>query len=120
MVVRRQYWVPTKNAAAMIRFEASLAPVVVLSVPQTREGPDSMRQPPVAALRKEYREDVQGVIQQNLESYSTRFAMELDDLGKDLDHKIQHQGDRLIMYLRGGPHQRIKDKVCISRRIPRN
>ncbi|KAJ7846703.1 hypothetical protein B0H14DRAFT_2583962 [Mycena olivaceomarginata] len=64
----------------------------------------------VAALRKEYREDIQGVIQQNLESYSTRFAMELDDLGKDLDHKIQHQGDRLIMYLRGGPHQRIKDK----------
>jgi hypothetical protein len=74
----------------------------------------------VAALRKEYREDIQGVIQQNLESYSTRFAMELDDLGKDLDHKIQHQGDRLIMYLRGGPHQRIKDKVWIPRRIPRN
>ncbi|KAJ7321368.1 hypothetical protein DFH08DRAFT_818730 [Mycena albidolilacea] len=55
----------------------------------------------VAALRKEYREDIQG---------SMRFAMELDDLGKDLDHKIQQQGDRLIKYFRGGPHRRIKDK----------
>ncbi|KAJ6578128.1 hypothetical protein B0H19DRAFT_1230009 [Mycena capillaripes] len=65
----------------------------------------------VAALRKEYREDIQGIIQENLESYSKRFEMGLDDLGKELGSKIQHQGDRLIKYLRGGPHQRIKDKV---------
>ncbi|KAJ6521241.1 hypothetical protein B0H19DRAFT_721738 [Mycena capillaripes] len=65
----------------------------------------------VAALRKEYREDIQGIIQENLESYSKRFEMGLDDLGKELGSKIQHQGDRLIKYLRGGPHQRLKDKM---------
>ncbi|KAJ7312624.1 hypothetical protein DFH08DRAFT_943570 [Mycena albidolilacea] len=65
----------------------------------------------LAALRKEYREDIQGIIQENLESYSKRFEMVLNDLGKELGSKIQHQGDRLIKYLKGGPHQRIKDKM---------
>jgi hypothetical protein len=65
----------------------------------------------VAALRKQYHDDVQAIIQENLESYSRRFDMGLEDLGQDLGKKIQHEGDRLIRYLRGGPHQRIKDKV---------
>ncbi|KAF8183486.1 hypothetical protein K438DRAFT_1974964 [Mycena galopus ATCC 62051] len=64
----------------------------------------------VAALRKEYHDDIQAIIQENLESYSKRFDMGLEDLGQDLGKKIQHEGDRLIRYLRGGPHQRIKDK----------
>lgn len=65
----------------------------------------------LATLRKEYYDDIQIVIQENLESSSKRFEMALDDLNKDLGSKIQHQGDRIIKYLRGGPHQRIKDKV---------
>ncbi|KAJ7065406.1 hypothetical protein C8F01DRAFT_1366404 [Mycena amicta] len=65
----------------------------------------------IATLRKEYREDIQAVIQENLETYSKRFEMGLDDMGKDLGKKIQHQGDRVISYLKGGPHSRIKDKM---------
>ncbi|KAJ7200442.1 hypothetical protein C8J57DRAFT_1736598 [Mycena rebaudengoi] len=65
----------------------------------------------VAALRKQYHDDIQAIIQENLESYSKRFDLGLEDLGQDLGKKIQHEGDRLIRYLRGGPHQRIKDKM---------
>ncbi|KAJ7830412.1 hypothetical protein B0H14DRAFT_2593325 [Mycena olivaceomarginata] len=105
-----------KKCAAMIKYEASLAPVTAVSHADNKGRPGSDDETKtdakaIAALRKEYREDIQGIIQENLESYSKRFAMGLDDLGKDLGNKIQHQGDRLIKYLRGGPHQRIKDKM---------
>jgi hypothetical protein len=106
-----------KKCAAMIKYEASLAPSTVPTrhaENKGRPGSDDETKA-IAALRKEYREDIQGIIQESLESYSKRFAIGLDDLEKDLGNKIQHQGDRLIKYLRGGPHQRIKDKVCCPR-----
>jgi hypothetical protein len=109
----------------MIKYEASLAPVTAVSHADNKGRPGSDDETKtdakaIAALRKEYREDIQGIIQENLESYSKRFAMGLDDLGKDLGNKIQHQGDRLIKYLRGGPHQRIKDKVRSSHCMKRS
>ncbi|KAF8192248.1 hypothetical protein K438DRAFT_1590447, partial [Mycena galopus ATCC 62051] len=64
----------------------------------------------IATLRKEYSEDIQNVIKSNLDNHSKRFEMGLDDLSKDLGQKIQHEGDRLIKYLKGGPHSRIKDR----------
>ncbi|KAJ7318795.1 hypothetical protein DFH08DRAFT_754688 [Mycena albidolilacea] len=102
-----------KKCAAMIKYEASLAPSTGPVRHADNKGPPGSddETKAIAALRKEYREDIQTIIQENLESYSKRFAMGLDDLGKDLGNKIQHQGDRLIKYLRGGPHQRIKDKM---------
>ncbi|KAF8143465.1 hypothetical protein K438DRAFT_1875998 [Mycena galopus ATCC 62051] len=105
-----------KKCAAMIKYEASIAASngAVGHADKTRSGTDEdskKEEKAIAALRKEYRDDIQGIIQENLESYSKRFEMGLDDLGKDLGNKIQHQGDRLIKYLRGGPHQRIKDKI---------
>lgn len=69
----------------------------------------------IATLRKEYSEDIQNVIKSNLDNYSKRFEMGLDDLSKDLGQKIQHEGDRLIKYLEGGPHSRIKDRVNIQK-----
>ncbi|KAJ7240155.1 hypothetical protein B0H12DRAFT_57866 [Mycena haematopus] len=106
-----------KKCAAMIKYEASVAASSgpVGHADKGRPGPDEdpkkKEEKAIAALRKEYREDIEGIIQENFESYSKRFEMGLDDLGKDLGNKIQHQGDRLIKYLRGGPHQRIKDKM---------
>ncbi|KAF7352127.1 hypothetical protein MVEN_01175800 [Mycena venus] len=112
-----------KKCAAMIKYEATLAASSGSSghidkdrgtssgKPASDEETKKAEAKAIAALRKEYREDIQGIIQENLESYSKRFEMGLDDLGKDLGNKIQHQGDRLIKYLRGGPHQRIKDKM---------
>jgi hypothetical protein len=94
-----------KKCAAMIKYEASLAPSTVPTrhaETKGRPGSDDETKA-IAALRKEYREDIQGIIQESLESYSKRFAMGLDDLEKDLGNKIQHQGNRLIKYLRGGP-----------------
>ncbi|KAK7058060.1 hypothetical protein R3P38DRAFT_2599651 [Favolaschia claudopus] len=109
-----------KKCAAMIKFQDSLAATtatVTVShdrggrLPVTADDDGKKTDKLIAELRKEYREDVRAVIRENMESYSKRFAMGLEDLGKDLGNKIQHQGDRLIKYLRGGPHQRIKDKI---------
>ncbi|KAF7335401.1 hypothetical protein MVEN_02192800 [Mycena venus] len=112
-----------KKCAAMIKYEATLVANsgpsghtdkdrgASAGKPASDEETKKAEAKAIAALRKEYREDIQGIIQENLESYSKRFEMGLDDLGKDLGNKIQHQGDRLIKYLRGGPHQRIKDKM---------
>jgi hypothetical protein len=102
-----------EKCGAMIQYEASLVPSSS-TVGHANVGmpgaDDNTKNDAVAALRREYREDIQIFIRANLESYSKHFAMGLDDLG----NKIQHQGDRLIKYLRGGPHQRIKDKVRSS------
>ncbi|KAJ7157929.1 hypothetical protein C8R43DRAFT_996337 [Mycena crocata] len=107
-----------KKCAAMIKYEATLA-TATGPAGRAEKGKASddetvskkAEAKAIAALRKEYREDISGIIQENLESYSKRFEMGLDDLGKDLGKKIQHQGDRLINYLKGGPHSRIKDKM---------
>ncbi|KAJ6488972.1 hypothetical protein C8R45DRAFT_993301 [Mycena sanguinolenta] len=101
-----------KKCAAMIKYEATVA---------TSDGHDKGRlganadakkeEKAIAALRKEYREDIASVIQDNFKSYSNRFEMGLDDLRTDLGNKIKRQGDRVIDYLQGGPHKRIKDKI---------
>ncbi|KAF7289053.1 hypothetical protein HMN09_01353500 [Mycena chlorophos] len=65
----------------------------------------------IAALRREYQEDIQFVIQENLEAYSKRFAIGLDELAQSLGQQVQHQGDRPINYLQAGSHSRIKDKI---------
>ncbi|KAJ6488966.1 hypothetical protein C8R45DRAFT_993286 [Mycena sanguinolenta] len=90
--------------AAMIKYETTVA---------TSNGHDDAKkeEKTIAAMRKEYREDIASVIQDNFESYSNRFEMGLDDLRADLENKIQRQGDRVIKYLQGGPHKRIEDKI---------
>ncbi|KAJ7145706.1 hypothetical protein C8R44DRAFT_863571 [Mycena epipterygia] len=106
-----------QKCAALIKYEATLTQATATGpagrVDKGKASEDDAKKSEakaIAALRKEYREDIQSIISENLESYSKRFEMGLDDLGKDLGNKIQHQGDRLIKYLRGGPHNRIKDK----------
>ncbi|KAJ7240171.1 hypothetical protein B0H12DRAFT_1135296, partial [Mycena haematopus] len=100
-------------ASGKHNYEASVAAMSgpVGHADKAEEDPQKKEEKAIATLQKEYREDMEGIIQENFESYSKRFEMGLDDLGKDLGNKIQHQGDRLIKYLRGGPHQRIKDKM---------
>ncbi|KAF7375648.1 hypothetical protein MSAN_00453900 [Mycena sanguinolenta] len=105
-----------KKCAAMIKYEATVAASsgighVDKGRPGAEEDAKKKEEKAIAALRKEYREDIGSIIQENLESYSKRFEMGLDDLKKDLGNKIKHEGDRVIEYLRGGPHKRIKDKM---------
>lgn len=66
-----------------------------------------------ADFQKEYRQDIEGIIKENLETFTKLFQMSLNDFSKDLGNKIERQGDRLIRYLRGGPRSRIKDKVTL-------
>jgi hypothetical protein len=66
----------------------------------------------VTDLRKEYREDIQEIIRENLKNYSTRFDVGLHNLRDELGRTIRHEGDRVLKYLKGGPHIRIQDKVC--------
>ncbi|KAJ7157924.1 hypothetical protein C8R43DRAFT_996328 [Mycena crocata] len=102
------------KCAAMIQYEATLTTVRGGRFEKAKTSDDGRKKNEaraIAALRQEYRQDIQTVIQENLESFSKRFQLGLDDLGKDLSNKIQHQGDRLIKYLKGGPHGRLKDKM---------
>ncbi|KAK7055990.1 hypothetical protein R3P38DRAFT_3170651 [Favolaschia claudopus] len=109
----------SKKCIDMIKFQNSLEATTVVAVSHDRAGRlpsafDDERKKNdnlIANLRKEYREDVRSVIQENLDSYSKRFEMGLEDLGKDLGNKIKHQGDRVMNYLKGGPHNRIKHRI---------
>ncbi|KAJ7596026.1 hypothetical protein C8J56DRAFT_1043125 [Mycena floridula] len=65
----------------------------------------------ITNLRKEYRQDIKVLIQDNMEGYMKRFTMGIEQLNEDLTAKIAHQGDRIINALSGGPHKRIKDKI---------
>jgi hypothetical protein len=67
----------------------------------------------VADLRKEYGENIQNIIQENLKNYSTRFEVGLHNLRDELGRKIRHEGDRVMKYLKGGPHIRIQDQVSV-------
>lgn len=100
------------KCVAMLKHEAAITSAPTDSVvEQEFDSGESNNAKAVAALRKEYHQDIEDIIKQNLESFSTLFQMRLDDIGKDLTETIEHQGDRLIKYLRSGPQNRIKDKV---------
>ncbi|KAF7375685.1 hypothetical protein MSAN_00457800 [Mycena sanguinolenta] len=105
-----------KKCVAMLKYEVSVDAtrgIGHLDKGRSGAGEDAKKkeEKTIAALRKEYREHIASVIQENLESYSKRFEMGLDDLGKDLGNKIKHEGDRLARMIRGGPHQRINDEM---------
>ncbi|KAJ6573541.1 hypothetical protein DFH09DRAFT_1277138 [Mycena vulgaris] len=65
----------------------------------------------LAALRKEYRSDVASVIEENMESFAKRLDLSLDLLSEDLKNDIHREGDRMIKFLKGGPHLRLRDKI---------
>ncbi|KAJ6553898.1 hypothetical protein B0H10DRAFT_2201811 [Mycena sp. CBHHK59/15] len=107
------------KCAAMIKYESKLASMVGSTGSAAHEKLATVSEDEakhleakaITALRQEYRADIQGIIQENFESYSKRFKTDLYHISKDLGNRIQHQGDRLIKYLKGGPHSRIKDKM---------
>ncbi|KAJ7466853.1 hypothetical protein FB451DRAFT_399926 [Mycena latifolia] len=63
------------------------------------------------ALRKEFRRDINSVIEENMERFLKRLDMSLDLLKEDLKNNIHEEGDRVINFLKGGPHLRLKDKI---------
>lgn len=65
----------------------------------------------ISTHRKDYNTDVKSAIAENMETYTKRFHMGMEQLNDDLSNKIVHQGDRIISYITGGPHKRIRDKV---------
>ncbi|KAJ7442970.1 hypothetical protein FB451DRAFT_95665 [Mycena latifolia] len=65
----------------------------------------------LAALRKEFRSDINSVIEENMESFSKRLDLSLHLLREDLKNDIHKEGDRVINFLKGGPHLRLKDKI---------
>ncbi|KAJ7868452.1 hypothetical protein B0H13DRAFT_2281005 [Mycena leptocephala] len=104
-----------EKCARMIEYEASLTAsrrIGSLSAGKI-SGADAKKNEAeaVAALRREYHEDIQGIIQENFGRFSNYFDSKLEDFGKDLENEIRHQGDRVIKHLKGGPHSRIKDKM---------
>ncbi|KAJ7743338.1 hypothetical protein B0H16DRAFT_1010259 [Mycena metata] len=101
-----------KKCAELVRYEAKLAASSGQTV--TLKGEEDIKKGEARAivnLKKEYREDIQVIIKENLDSFSKGFQLGLGNLEKDLGKKIIHQGDRVIRHLNRGPHSRIKDKM---------
>ncbi|KAJ7442979.1 hypothetical protein FB451DRAFT_1376810 [Mycena latifolia] len=65
----------------------------------------------LVALRKEFRCDINSVIEENMERFLKRLNWSLDLLKEDLKNNIHKEGDRVINFLKGGPHLRLKDKI---------
>ncbi|KAJ7229969.1 hypothetical protein GGX14DRAFT_409643 [Mycena pura] len=65
----------------------------------------------VAALRKEMRVDVDAVVQDNMANFSKRLDMSLLMLRHELKRDMHTEGNRVIHYLKGGPHMRLHDKI---------
>ena len=63
----------------------------------------------VKDFRLECRKTVEDVISGNLKMFATTFQLSFDKLNEDLTHKIHHEGDRIISYLKSGPWSRLKD-----------
>ncbi|KAJ7689549.1 hypothetical protein B0H17DRAFT_633894 [Mycena rosella] len=78
--------------------------------PQTG-GAQEQHKEALAALRKEYRSDVASVIEENMESFAKRLDLSLQLISEDLKNDIHHEGDRVINFLKGGPHLRLRDKI---------
>ncbi|KAJ7318366.1 hypothetical protein DFH08DRAFT_819972 [Mycena albidolilacea] len=75
----------TQKSATMIKCEAVLAPRPVGHAHKKRLGFNETNA--ISALRKEYRENFHSVIQANLEMYSKRFEMTLDNLVQELTER---------------------------------
>nr|GAT59291.1 predicted protein [Mycena chlorophos] len=108
------------KCAKLLEFEATLpgstsrAPhgAQAASPAKTEEDKRQSGQKAITALRKEYKEDIHQIIQDNFQVFSAKFQVSLDSLARDLGEKIEHQGDRVIDYLeRSGPKSRIKNKI---------
>ncbi|KAJ7140878.1 hypothetical protein C8R44DRAFT_974601 [Mycena epipterygia] len=65
----------------------------------------------IEAIRKEFRSDVSLVIQDNLRSFTSHLDLSLHLLGEDINDNIHREGDRMIQYMKDGPHLRLKDRI---------
>lgn len=65
----------------------------------------------IEAIRKEFRSDVTLVIQENMRSFTSHLDLSLHLLGEDINDNIHREGDRMINYMKDGPHLRLKDPV---------
>ncbi len=66
-------------------------------------------------LRLEIREDVELAVEQNAETFSRKFEMQLKLLVDELSRVVHREGDRIIDAITAGPHDRIIDPVRAPR-----
>jgi hypothetical protein len=93
----------------LLQMEEGFSGSIVRSRNQSPE--DHVKQ--VAELRKQYKSDIDSVVKSNFEAFERKFNMGINQLKDELSAKIDHQGDRVISALTGGPHKRIRDKVSL-------
>ncbi|KAJ7502614.1 hypothetical protein B0H11DRAFT_1989365 [Mycena galericulata] len=67
-----------------------------------------------AALRKELRKDVASVIKDNLDSFQKRLELSLHLLREDIKEDIRLESERVMNFLKRGPHFRLKDKIMFQ------
>ena len=63
-------------------------------------------------LRDELNEDFEQAIKQNLESFEGKFVLYQKQLKQELSKFIRDENDRLLVAVKEGPHDRIKNEVC--------
>ena len=64
-------------------------------------------------ILREIRDTPAKAIEKNEESFNSKFNLLMKQIRADVDHVVKQQGDRIISFVIGGPHDRIKDPVRI-------
>jgi hypothetical protein len=65
-------------------------------------------------LRTDIFEDPDAAVEKNQAVYFRKFEAQKRQIIDELTFVIQRESDRVIQEIKGGPHERIRDRVCVS------
>jgi hypothetical protein len=66
----------------------------------------------LSTLRKEIEKDPDEVVREDAKAFEQKFSAVLAQL-EEVKQVVRHEGDRVIAFIQGGPHERIVDRVCL-------
>ena len=82
-----------------------------ISVPTGRERHRSTKRFELAEIQHEIREDPALAIEKNAEFFNRKFDIQRRQIQEDIDRAVSREGDRIILAVTAGPHERILDPV---------
>ena len=71
----------------------------------------------LAALKQELFDNPEIAVKKNLEVFERKFLMQQRELAEGMSKMVHHEGDRIILAVTSGPHERIIDPVSCSRHL---
>jgi hypothetical protein len=73
-----------------------------------------MRNPNADDLRADIFEDPDAAVEKNQAVYFRKFEAQKRQIIDELTLVVKRESDRVIQEIKGGPHERIRDRVCVS------